>query len=108
MKKIGTIFCILYYGFTISQPVTRLTLEEVISMAKQQSIAARQAITTRETKYWEWKTFLSNYKPQLVLNGNLPAFTRSFTQVVQPDGTIQFQPIRYNNSSLDLSLFQSV
>ena len=46
MKKIGIIICILSYGITISQPVTMLTLEEVISMAKQQSIAARQAITT--------------------------------------------------------------
>lgn len=92
----------------MGQQITHLTLEEVVSLAKQQSISARQAFTTRETKYWEWKTFLSNYKPQLVLNGNLPAFTRSFTQVIQPDGTIQFQPIRYNNSSLDLSLLQSV
>lgn len=91
-----------------AQGVTKLTLPEVVEMAKGQSIAARQASTTKETKYWEWRTFQSNYKPQLTLNGNLPAFTRSFVQVVQPDGTIQFQPVRYNNSSLNLSLSQSV
>ncbi len=91
-----------------AQGVTKLTLPEVVEMAKGQSIAARQAATTKETKYWEWRTFQSNYKPQLTLNGNLPAFTRSFIQVVQPDGTIQFQPVRYNNSSLNLSLSQSV
>lgn len=91
-----------------SQPVTKLTLAEVVSMAKTQSIAARQSITTKETKFWEWKTFLSNYKPQLILQGNLPAFTRSFIEVIQPDGTIQFQPIRYNNSALNLSLSQTV
>ncbi|PLK43515.1 TolC family protein [Emticicia sp. TH156] len=91
-----------------AQGVTKLTLEEVVEMAKSQSIAARQASTTKETKFWEWRTFQSNYKPQLVLNGKLPAFTRSFTEVIQPDGTIQFQPVRYNNSSLNLSLSQSV
>lgn len=91
-----------------SQGVDKLTLAEVIVMAKGQSIAARQSITTRETRFWEWKTFLSNYKPQLVLQGNLPAFTRSFIEVIQPDGTIQFQPIRYNNSALNLSLSQTV
>lgn len=109
MRSIFTIlYCIPFYCMVSGQQVTRLSLEEVVSMAKQQSIAARQALTTRETRFWEWKTFLSNYKPQLVLNGNLPSFTRSFTQVVQPDGTIQFQPVRYNNSSIDLSLFQSI
>lgn len=93
---------------TLAQGVTKLTLTEVVEMAKNQSIASRQAATTKETKFWEWRTFQSNYKPQLVLDGRLPAFTRSFTQVVQPDGTIQFQPVRYNNSSLNLSLSQSV
>lgn len=90
------------------QGTVRLRLPEVVEMAKDLSISARQASTTKETKYWEWRTFLSNYKPQLILNGNLPAFTSSFTQVVQPDGTVQFQPVRYNNSSLTLSLSQSV
>jgi outer membrane protein len=86
----------------------RLTLSEIVQMAKNQSISARQAATTKETNYWEYRTFLSNYKPQLTLNGNLPAFSRSFIEVRQPDGTIQFQPIRNNNSSLNLSLSQSI
>lgn len=85
-----------------------LTLSEVVEMARNQSISARQAATTKETKYWEYRTFLSNYKPQLTLNGNLPAFSRSFIEVRQPDGTIQFQPVRNNNSSLNLSLSQSI
>lgn len=85
-----------------------VTLSEVVEMARNQSISARQAATTKETKYWEYRTFLSNYKPQLTLNGNLPAFSRSFIEVRQPDGTIQFQPVRNNNSSLNLSLSQSI
>ncbi len=86
----------------------RFTLQQVVEMAKTQSIAARQASTTKETRYWQWRTYLSNYKPQLILEGNLPAFTRSFQQVLQPDGTIQFQPVRNNNSSLNLSLSQTI
>lgn len=108
LKYIFLLFSLLFTTKNYAQVVTKLTLLEVVEMAKSQSILARQASTTKETKYWEWKTFQSNYKPQLVLNGNLPAFTRSFSQVIQPDGTIQFQPIRYNNSSLNLSLSQSV
>ncbi|ASU35195.1 TolC family protein [Mucilaginibacter xinganensis] len=87
---------------------TRLTLKEVVAMAKDNSIAAKQAVTTRETKYWQWRTFKSNYQPQLSLNGNLPAYSKTSTPVVQPDGTIIFQPIHYDNSSLTLNFSQSI
>ena len=42
------------------------------------------------------------------LSGTLPDYTRSFVPVSQPDGNIVFQPVNYNNSSLDLSLSQSI
>lgn len=87
---------------------TKLTLKEVVAMAKDNSIAAKQAITTRETKYWQWRTFKSNYQPQLSLNGNLPGYSKTSTPVVQPDGTILFQPIHYDNSSLTLNFSQSI
>lgn len=86
----------------------RLTLQQAVDMARGQSIAARQAATTRETRYWEYRTFLSNFKPQLLLDSRIPAYTRSFNEVVQPDGTILFQPVRYNNSSVGLSLEQNI
>src|ERR1700726_1939337 len=85
-----------------------LTLQQVVQMAKEKSIASKQAITTKETKYWQWRTYRSNYQPQLSLNGVLPAFTKTFNQVIQPDGTIQFQPVHYDNSSLNLSFSQSI
>ena len=85
-----------------------LTLQDVVAMAKAKSIAAKQAVTTRETKYWEYRTFKSNYQPQLSLSGNLPAYTKSFVEVQQPDGTILFQSIHNNNSSLDLSFSQRI
>lgn len=86
----------------------KLTLQQVVDMAKGKSIAARQAVTLKENKYWQWRTFKSNYQPQLSLNGTLPAYTNSFQEVVQPDGTIAFQPVKYNNSALSLALSQSI
>jgi hypothetical protein len=86
----------------------RLTLKEVVEMAKSKSIASKQAATTRETKYWEYRTFKSNYQPQLSLEGILPGYNKSFIEVLQPDGTILFQPIHNNNSLLNLSFSQSI
>lgn len=86
----------------------RLTLPQVVEMAKANSIAAKQAITVKETKYWEWRTFKSNYQPQLALSGVLPGYTKTYTQVQQPNGTILFQPVHYDNSSLTLDFSQSI
>jgi outer membrane protein len=85
-----------------------LSLREVVQMAKDRSIASKQAVTIKETKYWQYKTFRSNYQPQLSLNGILPGYSKTFTEVIQPDGTIQFQPVHNNNSSLNLSFSQSI
>jgi outer membrane protein len=85
-----------------------LTLQQVVQMAKEKSIASKQAITTKETKYWLWRTYRSNYQPQLSLNGALPAYTKTFNQVVQPNGTILFQPVHFDNSTLNLSFSQSI
>lgn len=86
----------------------RLTLQQVVEMAKANSIAAKQAATVRETKYWEYRTYKSNYQPQLALSGILPGYQKTFSQVLQPDGTIQFQPIHNDNSSLQLNFSQSI
>jgi len=92
----------------IAQDTLRLSLREVVETAKANSIAAKQAVTVRETKYWEWRTFKSNYQPQLALSGILPGYTKTYAQVLQPNGTILFQPIHNDNSSLTLDFTQSI
>lgn len=94
--------------FSQTNDTMRLTLQQVVDMAKGKSIAAKQAVTLKENRYWQWRTYKSNYQPQLSLNGILPGYTNSFQEVVQPDGTIEFQPVKYNNSSLNLELSQSI
>ena len=94
--------------FCQTNDTIKLTLRQVVEMAKEKSIASKQAITTKETKYWEWRTYKSNYAPQLALNGILPGYSKSFIEVQQPDGTILFQPVHNNNSSLNLSFSQSI
>ncbi|WP_432714895.1 TolC family protein [Pedobacter sp.] len=86
----------------------KLTLPQVVEMARANSIAAKQANTVRETKYWEWRTFKSNYQPQLALEGILPGYNKTYAQVLQPNGTVLFQPIHNDNSSLTLDFKQSI
>jgi outer membrane protein TolC len=97
----------LAFGSTGADTV-RLTLQQVVDMAKRNSIASKQATTVRETKYWQWRTFKSNYQPQLSLSGNLPGYSKTTQQVLQPDGTILFQPVHNDNSSLQLNFSQGL
>ncbi|HEX8548162.1 MAG TPA: hypothetical protein VF691_14470, partial [Cytophagaceae bacterium] len=91
-----------------SADTIQFSLAEIVAIAKEKSISARQALTLKETRYWEWMTHKSNYHPQLALTGVLPAYNKSFTQVTQPNGTIDFLPVHNNNSALNLSLSQTI
>ena len=110
IKSILTLLSFVSYLHGIAQQsdTMKLTLQQVVEMAKEKSIASKQATTLKETRYWEWRTYKSNYKPQLSLSGSLPGYSKTFREVLQPNGTIEFQPVRYNNSALNLALSQSI
>jgi outer membrane protein len=84
------------------------TLKEIINIARKQSIASKQAETTRENRFWQFQSYRSNYRPQLALNGVIPAYNRSFSPVTQEDGTIEFRAIQNNNAELNLVIEQPV
>lgn len=84
------------------------TLKEIINIARSRSIASRQAETTRENRFWQFQSYRSNYKPQLVLDGTIPGFNRSFDEVRQPDGSYEFLPVSINNSEINLRLRQPI
>ena len=105
---------ILVFGLSLSSFAQdsnsgyKLSLKDVIEMAKEQSPASLQVATIKENKYWQWRTYRSNYSPQLSLSGTLPDFNRSFSPITQPDGTTLFQPVEVANSNINLSLSQSI
>lgn len=107
-KHLFLLFILLLSACTLPAQRASLTLDEAVLLAKEKSIASRQAVTRKETDYWRWQTYRSGLKPQLSLDGFLPSFTRSYIEVLQPDGTIAFQPVSNNSSSLNLSLSQSI
>ncbi|RPD42870.1 TolC family protein [Chitinophaga barathri] len=95
-------------GVNSARDTLLLSLPQVVTMARAGSIASKQASTVRKTKYWEWRTYRSNYQPQLALTGTLPGFMKTTTPVTQPNGTVKFEPIHNNNSTLNLAFSQSI
>ncbi|UYZ64480.1 TolC family protein [Hymenobacter weizhouensis] len=102
------LFSLLAAPAAAQQHPAALTLPEVIALALDQSAVARQAQTTRDQGYWQWRTYQATYRPQLGVQGTLPGFSRVITPVVQPDGTTDFRAVRINNSNLALTLSQNL
>ena len=86
----------------------RLTLDDVIYIAKQQSPDALIAKHRFRQSYWAYKTFKAEYLPNLRLDGTLPNINRSIDAVEQNDGTTEYIQKRFDNYQIDLSINQKV
>ena len=84
------------------------TLDQAIEIAIHQSPAALRSATLKETSFWQWKTYKSNYLPQLSMSGQLSDYTRDNIPVLQPDGSTEFLPVNNNYSSFGISLNQAI
>ena len=102
------ILLLVTYVLPLVCPAQSISLEKVIHAAQSQSIAARRANTLQITQYWEWRSFKANYRPQVTLGGRIPGLSRTFEEVRQPDGSIQFQPIFQSNMYTDVFLSQPI
>ena len=91
-----------------TQKAVDYNLTDIVQQARSQSPAWLQAETRKENRYWQFRTFKSNYNPQLQLEGSLPDYQRRFTGVTQPDGNIEFRSVSNNNSDLSLRLIQNI
>lgn len=111
MNKIYVVFFLLALQLVFHEPVlaqqSQLSLYQVVALAKEQSPAALQAATMKENFYWQYRTYLSNYKPQLVLDGS-EQYINEVVPAPQPDGTIDYRGVHYNRGSLALSLEQQI
>jgi hypothetical protein len=86
------------------------TIEEVIHRAQTQSPAFKQTETTRETKYWVYRSFRTNYNPQVQMNnfGGGTLFSNSITQIRQPDGSFLYLPVNQINPGINFALQQPI
>lgn len=84
------------------------TLMDIINMAREQSPFAKQAETTKENRYWIYRTYKSDFNPQLQLSGSVPGYANAFNDVTQPDGTVRFQSVNQINSDLNLGFEQPI
>ncbi len=105
----GSMLIIIVLFFSVnSLYAQQYDLQQVINYAQNYSPEAMKNKTSKENKYWQWKTYKSNFKPQLVLNSTLPSFQNNNIPVLQEDGSIIYQNVNRSQSQLNISLEQNI
>jgi outer membrane protein TolC len=105
------ILIVLFGAFLLGQTLngqTLLSLQQALEQSTANSPVAKQIQSTYESNKWLYKAALGNRAPQLRLNGDLPGYQRRINQVLQPDGSFQFIPVRQAYSNVGLSLSQVI
>ena len=82
------------------------TLDDIIQRAKNQSPSSKWAETRKENRFWAYRSFRTNYNPQLRLEGQLPVYYKRVNQIIQDDGTYRYTPVQQTNNDITLGLRQ--
>jgi outer membrane protein TolC len=85
-----------------------LSLEEVITIAREQSPDAMAARHRYRGSYWEFRSFKAGYLPGLTLDATLPNLNRNIQAITLPDGSDVFVRRSLSSSSANLSLNQRI
>ncbi len=108
-----TYWITLYFALSTlalsAQPLPdSLELGAFLDLAEARTLGRQQAETGLEIAELNYRLFQAGQRPQLMATANFPNYQRTVSEIVQPDGTVQFQPIQNNNSALGLRLQQVI
>src|SRR5678816_504444 len=88
-----------------AQQTYQLTLDEVVALAQSDAPDALLASTQWKKNYWMYRSFLADFKPQIVLGASsLPDYNRSIEPIIQDDGSQIYQQRALMENSIGLSL----
>lgn len=83
------IFSLFAMGQIQAQDTLRLTLDEAVALAREQSPQAVAARHQYRAAYWNWRSFKAEYLPGLTFNST-SALNRSISPITMPDGSDSF------------------
>lgn len=87
----------------------RLTLDETIAIAREQSVPALRAKHQFVVKYWRYRTYKAQFLPSLNLSAGLGQYNRSLVAVQNSEtGKINYVDNNNLQNSLALSIDQSI
>ncbi len=88
--------------------VKRMTLQEAIEMAKEQSVKAMEAKNNLQIAHWQYRNFRADLLPNMSLSGTLPSLNKSYNRYQDADGSYRFVSSSSLSENLALSLTQNI
>ncbi len=100
---------LLSFQRSLSQEVKRLTLVEVIKLAEEQSPYAMIAKHRFRASYWQYRTYVAQYRPSLTLTGTTPSYSTAYERVWNSvTNTWDYRSTNTLNNIGSLSLSQNI
>jgi len=85
-----------------------MTLSGVLKMAEEQSIFRYQADADNDIAQSRWQFHQARLKPGVTLDLLAPNFSKTSRETVQQDGSIAFNSVSQNNSTISLGIQQQL
>ena len=111
LTNIRTFACIAVSlaGTAGSQAQTgRLSLQEAIRLAQEQSFEYKVAQNRHQSSLWNFRNFTASFRPKLYLDGTLPNYSRAISRITLPSGEDAFVNQNQAYSALNLGIRQQV
>lgn len=109
MMKIYLFFVLLLISQVVfAQHGKVLSLKDAVEQAVTNSPKFRLAQTRKQLSYYQYQVYKGDMKPQVTFYGNVPAYSKDYFEVRQPDGSIRFLSRRQNFSNIGFSLIQRI
>jgi len=97
-----TVLFLLCQTTFAQQDTIRISLEETIFESGQRSVDALVAKNQFRASYWEYRTYKAELLPEVMFNGSLPSYSKSYSKYQNADGSYTF--VGNNNSQWDASI----
>ena len=92
----------------LAQDTLRLTLDECITMARNQSVEAAVARGELQSAYWQWRSYRADLLPEVSFSATLPSYNKRYTSYQQADGGVSFVRNDYLGLSGSLYVTQKI
>jgi outer membrane protein TolC len=113
MKKLLSLTFISLFLFSTQrsagQELKKLTFEEVIKIAEDQSLQALMAKQRFRASYWQYRSYQAQFRPSLTLKGTVPAYSNAYNREYN-SVTNEYNYVSKNTimSNASLSLAQAI
>ncbi len=85
-----------------------LSLKDVVNLAIAQSTSMKYVQNRSVNYYWRYQNFRTGFRPQLILNGDLPNYNHTTEPITQPDGSVEFKQVSNLQMFANVALSQSI